>query len=595
MTTIDGTDRYDPRIATAATGLLAVANQVGVLDAADVHVAQRLAALAGELDESVLLAAALVVRATRRGSTCVDLSDLLQIPELAGIPGLPSAEALKLMVRDSILTGEGGPLRWDSERLYLDRYWRLEVDVAAALKERETAAAPALDPAALDLAVARVFGKDDEQAAAVRLSAQCWTSVIAGGPGTGKTTTVARLLAVVAAITPGQARMRIALAAPTGKAAARLTTAIDAQTATLPEEDRGRLGHLNASTVDRLLGTDSRRPGRFRHNADNRLPHDLIVVDEASMISLTMMARLLEAVRPQTRLVLVGDPGQLASVEAGAVLADIVDGFAQRSKYPGAPQQPAPVATLTRVRRHGAEIADLASAVRAGEWEKVRAVRNRCATPRESAGSPAVEPNVEFVLAADRQTAVAGLRELHEAALQGRAERALELMDHHRVLCGPRSGPDGVAGWNRDLSGWLGLDRNSSGEWYAGRPLLVTKNDYLLNLFNGDTGIVVRHPELGLQAAFLANGELRLISPSRLAHVETAYAMTVHRSQGSQFEQVTLVLPPLDSPLLTRELLYTGLTRAMQHLRIVGSEEQLQRAVQTPAARATGLQQRLAT
>ena len=334
-------DGHDRRLALRAEGLLATFNRADVLGAADVHVARRLGAMTGESDEQVLLATALAVRAVRQGSTCVDLATVADLP-LEDDPALPwpDVPAWQATVERSPLVGER-VLRVDNGLLYLDRYWREEVQVCDDLLARLARPAPEVDTAALDAGVLRVFPDAgyDEQRTAARAAAERWTTVLTGGPGTGKTTTVAGLLALLAEQAElesgGARRLRIALTAPTGKASARLQESVDAETRALPAADRARLGELKASTLHRLLGWRPDSSTRFRHDRGNRLPHDVVVVDETSMVSLTMMARLLEAVRADARLVLVGDPGQLASVEAGAVLADLVDGFGRRDGLPG--------------------------------------------------------------------------------------------------------------------------------------------------------------------------------------------------------------------------------------------------------------------
>ncbi|WP_246355026.1 AAA family ATPase [Nocardioides ungokensis] len=328
-------DPRDHRLALGAEGLLRDFNEAGVIEAADVHVARRVTELAGEDDQSVALAVALAVRAVRGGSVCVDLTT---VAEDSGVTELqwPGTDAWLAALEASPLTGTPPVLRLlDDRLLYLDRYWREEEQVCADLLARP-APAPldAADGPALETALDRVFAAAgyDEQRAAARIALAQGTTVLTGGPGTGKTTTVAALLALLAeqAVKSGGAVPRIALAAPTGKAAARLQQAVEEEVARLPESDRARLGTLTAVTLHRLLGPRPDTAARFRHHRENRLPHDVVVVDETSMVSLTMMARLLEAVRPEARLLLVGDPDQLASVEAGAVLADLVEGLGAR-------------------------------------------------------------------------------------------------------------------------------------------------------------------------------------------------------------------------------------------------------------------------
>ncbi len=380
-------------------------------------------------------------------------------------------------------------------------------------------------------------------------------TVLAGGPGTGKTTTVARLLALLHD-QPGPAP-RVALAAPTGKAAARLQEAVAAE---LPAQLRARVPE--AATLHRLLGW---RPGnrRFRYDRTQRLPFDVVVVDETSMVSLTMMARLLEAVRPHARLVLVGDPDQLASVEAGAVLGDLaraggrpepaLDAALQALELPGGVVNG--VVTLEHVWRFGGTIAQLAMAVQAGDADTAVALLRSGQPDLAFADGP------DAGLAAARGDVVSAGRELTEAALAGDTEGALAALERHRVLCAHRRGPFGVTRWSAEIERWLrgALPAAPAGPWYPGRPVLVTANDYDIGLFNGDTGVVVARPE-GLRVAFARGGVPTLHPPSRLSEVTTVHAMTVHRGQGSQFHRVTVVLPPAESPLLTRELLYTAVT-----------------------------------
>ncbi len=604
-------DPYDVAVALGATGLLREYNLAGVLSAADVHVAARLAELAGEPDEQVRLAVALTVRGIREGSVCVDLTEVHRIDPVLAWPD-PVAWATK--VKASVLVGPGRPLRWDLELLYLDRYWRQEDQVRADLLARETQLPPSIDADLLHSSLDRLFSeRDSGQRLAAEVAARRWTTVLGGGPGTGKTTTVARLLAVLhEQHGPG---LRVALAAPTGKAAARLQQAVQTVTAEFDQQDRERLGTLTASTLHRLLGF---RPGegtRFKHDRDNRLPHDVVVIDETSMLSLTLMARLLEAVRPDARLVLVGDPDQLASVEAGAVLADLVAGLTARSLLQPQPQPPTEpptglptqshippttyeaivhgagdggrhgVVVLGRTWRFDGAIAELAVAVRDGNADAALAVL------RDGGDSLTLATTEEQV----RQDVVRAATGIREAAKHGDAVTALHHLDEHRVLCAHRVGPFGVDFWSRKIERWLAEIPGDprEGEWYIGRPLLVTVNDYALGLYNGDVGVVVADKDGPARAVFARGAELVDHAPSRLADIQTVHAMTVHRSQGSQFRRVTVVLPPADSALCTREMLYTALTRAQEHVRLVGTEAELRAAIDRPAARASGLRLRL--
>jgi exodeoxyribonuclease V alpha subunit len=454
----------------------------------------------------------------------------------------------------------------------------------------------------LDAALVRLFppaeqeenGKQREAASA---AARRWLTVLAGGPGTGKTTTVARVLALLAD-QPGPAP-HIALAAPTGKAAARLTEAVRDAIAQLPPEDQSRLGELSASTLHRLLGFRPGSRSRFRHHAGNRLSHDVVVVDESSMISLTLMARLLDAVRPDARLVLVGDPEQLASVEAGAVLGDIVDAGTDASGPAGSASIDTGIVVLERSWRFKGQIAELARAIQAGDADAVMAVLHTPAVdvsfveadPMGAGGGSGAGP-----LAGLREDVVGAARQLIEASRIGDSSAALTHLSAHRLLCAHRQGPYGADRWGTELERWIdaamGVHR-TGGEWYPGRPLLVTANDYEVQLFNGDTGVIVSDGEGGVTAAFGRPADPVLVRPARLGAVQTMQAMTVHRSQGSQFERVSVLLPAEGSPLLTRQLLYTAVTRAESHVRVIATEAAVRAAVATPIARASGLRSSL--
>ena len=421
----------------------------------------------------------------------------------------------------------------------------------------------------------------EEQREAAEIALSQAVTVLTGGPGTGKTTTVARLLALLAeqAELSGLARPRFALTAPTGKAAARLAEAVQLEVAKLDAADRARLGELQAMTLHRLLGSRPDSSSRFRHNRGNRLPHDVIVVDETSMVSLTMMARLLEAVRPDARLVLVGDADQLASVEAGAVLADLVDGLSARADVQ--------VAALRTSHRFGEAIGFLADAIRVGDADQALALLR------------SGDEHVEFIEdddATDRMRSILlphALR-LRHAALLGAVDEALATLDEHRLLCAHRRGPFGVRHWNQQVQRWLAEETGQPpwSEWYAGRPLLVTANDYGLRVYNGDTGVAVAGPD-GLRAV-IAGASMPLdFATSRLADVETMHAMTIHKSQGSQADEVTVLMPSEDSRLLTRELFYTAVTRAKRKVRVVGPDASVRAAIGRRAVRASGLAQRL--
>jgi exodeoxyribonuclease V alpha subunit len=610
----------EARIAVGATGLLAAFNGAGALSAADVHVAQRLARLGGEANEAVLLAAALTVAAVRGGSVCVTLRRLAD----EGVPGsevpvesagsLPWPEpgaweeacAASPLVACGVDGDPGRPLRLVDGRMYLDRYWRQEQLVREEVDRRVAGAVPPVDRDALREAISRVYGDEatGRQRLASAVAAASPLTVLTGGPGTGKTTTVARLLAVLMSLPGGP--QRVALAAPTGKAAARLQEAVWAELEQLGRRsgaDSERVGRPAASTVHRLLGWKAGSRTRFRHDRDNRLPHDLVVVDETSMVPLTLMSRLLEALRPQARLVLVGDPDQLASVEAGAVLGDLVARPVLSSAIEDEVRSLVPelvptdaeasalgngIVRLDRVHRFGSRIGELAEAIRRGDAEQVLSVL-RGGSAEVAFCEIAAEDAVE--IAALRSDVVAAGSTLVEAARNGDERGALRAVEQHRLLVAHRRGPAGVARWTAVVEDWLdasGHGPESPGEWYAGRPLLVTANDRDTGLYNGDTGVVVRK-DGALVAAFGTPDSPVFVRPHRLSSVQTVHAMTVHRGQGSQFSRVSLVLPPAESPLLTRELLYTAVTRARDFVRVVGTEDAVRAAVARPVRRASGL------
>jgi exodeoxyribonuclease V alpha subunit len=551
-----------------------------LFEPADVHVARRLTAMAKEPDESVALAVAIAVRALRGGSVCVDLrsiADQLEMPELPW----PAADDWLAAVRASPLVTGTPVLRLLSdptaELLYLDRYWLEEQQVCEDVLTLLSSTLPGEVPS-----LERLFPDGwEEQRAAAEIALTQSLTVLTGGPGTGKTTTVARLLALLAeqAALSGRPPLRIALAAPTGKAAARLLEAVQLQVDELDAVDRDRLPELKASTLHRLLRTRPDNSSRFRHHRENRLPHDVIVVDETSMVSLTMMARLLEALRPDSRLLLVGDPDQLASVEAGAVLADMVDGLGSRSDVR--------IAALTKSHRFGESIGALASAIRAGDVDDVIAVLR--------GGGDHIEW-LETDDPADplRKVLLPHALRLREAAILGDVTAALSTLDEHRLLCAHRRGPYGVRFWNHQVERWL---TDVTGEppwtqWYAGRPILVTANDYGLGVYNGDTGVTVVRGD-GLRAVVAAGALPLQFATGRLSDVDTMHAKTIHKSQGSQADEVTVLMPDEDSRLLTRELFYTAVTRAKEKIRVIGSEASVRAAVQRRALRASGLARRL--
>ncbi len=613
--------------------------EAGVLGPTEIEVITTMARVSGEAEPTVLLALALAVRGPLLGHVCVDLDTVADTvvvdrPDPEGSVELtwPDADSWRSAVAASSLTRTAAadhelarsaddavaeptgqvatPLVLDGSRLYLDRYWRYEQALVQAIVDRGTASDlddPADDPGGGSVVLDRLLGpfdaaRPDRQRDAAESAIAHRLTVIAGGPGTGKTRTVAQLLAVLEELALARGRpLDIRLAAPTGKAAARMTEAIIEQVgqADVRDEVRDRLVGTEAVTLHRLLGSNGR--GGFRHDAEYPLPADVVVVDETSMVSLPLMAHLFAALRPEARVVLVGDPSQLASVEAGAVLGDLVgidgepadgergDDGARRSPLHGHPG--IGLVVLDRVHRFeaGSPIASLAGQVRSGDADGVVDLL---------AGSDPdqlrwIDP--DDVAARDELSAevVDHARRVITAARSGRAEEALAELTGHAVLSATRLGPTGVAAWNQLVERRLAADPgfDLSGAWYPGRPIIVTANDYLNQVSNGDVGVTVVHERP--QVAFPTGDGVRVLDPSRLDRIETWWAMTIHKSQGSEFGHVVVVLPPPPSPILTRELLYTAVTRARSRVTILASEASIRAAIDRPVSRASGLADRL--
>ncbi|SNS92318.1 exodeoxyribonuclease V subunit alpha [Rhodococcoides kyotonense] len=613
----------DAQLVQRARGRLRTFNEAGILAAADVHVALRLASLGGETSDDVMFATALAVRAVRSGSVCLDLHRLRDIPvdeesdvDVEALPWPELADVLAaLRASPLVVGGDRGPLRPlrlvdtdEGELLYLDRYFLQERTIRHVLDSRGLTR-PDVDTDTVRQQLNSLFVDDekqptlapDRQRIAAALAATQWTAVIAGGPGTGKTHTVARVLAMfVRQLGPS---IRIGLAAPTGKAAARLQESVTEQS-----EELGLPDGLTAMTLHRLLGWQRGSKSRFRHNASNRLPYDVIVVDETSMVSLTMMSRLLEAVRADTRLILVGDPDQLTSVDAGAVLADLVARPVRGTLGPDLetlisadldarddPHEAAlssaerdrlgsGVVRLSRGRRFGGAIAELAVAVRDGRSDRVMELLDG----NDEQLSFHAPTDLDALHTDILGTAAA----VTAAARVGDASEALAKLETHRLLCAHRQGPFGVQDWARRAMEWVGEASGAfldPSRWYAGQPLLVTANDHEARIYNGDTGVVVDVGDGALMAAFQRGSEPQLVHPNVLSSVQTVYAMTIHRSQGSQYDTVSVMLPAQASSLLTRELLYTAITRARHHVRIIGTEAAVRAGVERQVLRASGL------
>ena len=589
-----------------------------VIGATEVHLAAWVARASGVSDPLIALAVAMAAWAAQHGHACADLDELAEAvakehavraddPEVitvawpstdVWIDALRAATAVVRVAEasDAEPQFDTRPLVLHGHRVYLQRYWMDESAVAAAMCARAINLDTTLSPDAATvlehLLPAHTDGEPNLQRAAADMVLRSRLALIVGGPGTGKTYSVARLLAVLLEQSNASGEhLRIALAAPTGKAAARLQESITAAMGQpdvkghISESVRSALASIAPTTIHRLLGPLGAQRQRFRHHAGDPLPHDVLVIDETSMVSLPLLARLVEALSPTARLVLIGDPDQLESVELGSVLGDLVAASAVEGPLSGRSVR------LLRGHRFGGNtpIALLADAIRRGDADGALAhLRSGTVTDGSSVHFLETDdPLAASVLAAVQQVVGPVLAEVRAAAEAGDAETALAAAARARILCAHRRGPYGVDTWNQLGERWMCDDR-PQGTWFAGRPLLATRNDARLGVANGDTGVVVRH-EGRLVAVFRTALGVQRFEPVQLEAVETAYATTVHKSQGSEYPTVVLVLPPATSPLAGRELVYTGATRARTTLHVVGNESAITTSLRVVAHRMSGL------
>jgi exodeoxyribonuclease V alpha subunit len=580
---------------------------------------QRLAVKLGAFSDAAQVAGEAgrhCILALSEGDVCIELS------MLARSLGRPEEDIRKVLMDAKVVTSGGDdevlPIVVDrGGRIYLYRYYDHERQLARAIVSRiPNASLPSLNAAARRFLeerfaenAGRLSGRTDWQKVAVELALTNSLTIISGGPGTGKTTIVTTLIAALAMNNP---LPRIALLASTGKAAARMKDSMNKQMSTLSPELRQRLPD-RASTIHMIMGAvpDS---NDFRHNSDNPLPYDLIVIDEASMIDLSLAARLFSALLPETRVIMLGDKDQLAAVEAGAVFAEMaknsfasgvvgnnslkenpLSGLSRKSAKPEQKNLSDCVVWLTENYRFRVDspIAELASLVVNSEDEKlVQWLYDQKSdeVKWEDIGEDLPVNVVEQL--------VLGFDEYVEAVIQSGPEKVLNAYENFCVLCAVRHGKRGVAGINdiltRKLRSKLSGQESAHSPWYHGRPVMVTENDYSLGVFNGDIGIALKGNDGIMNVWFAArSGDVRPITPSSLPAHQTAFAMTVHKSQGSEFDQVAFVLPAKDSPVLTRELVYTAVSRAKQKLSVYGNMEILRMAVKRHTLRRSGLAEKI--
>ncbi|EOV4176879.1 exodeoxyribonuclease V subunit alpha [Yersinia enterocolitica] len=605
--------------------------------------------IAGDDDPMLQLAAAVLSTEAGAGHVCLPLS-YLQPDQLFGgrqpalsqalwqAVGMPDQLHWIQKLNSSPAVSDGSqptPLVLQNDRLYLQRMWQYEGDVVRFIasdnmaslinKTSDGSGTRDVNEILLRDTLDRLFGpaenEVDWQKVAAAVAATRRISVISGGPGTGKTTTVAKLLTALIQLSQGQ-RLRIQLAAPTGKAAARLTESLGNAIRQLSlTDDERKLFPDQASTLHRLLGAQPNSQ-RLRYHRGNPLNLDVLVVDEASMVDLPMMARLIAALPTKAQVIFLGDRDQLASVEAGAVLGDICRFAELGYSEPRAKQLTRltgcilvgniPIGeveadavnvrdSLCLLRKsyrfdEKSGIGQLALAVNAGRYRDALTVFN--GTYSDIERFSLTDPDDYQVLLED---CAAGYQHYLELAVAGAdAVDVLAAFGRYQLLCALRAGPFGVSGLNERIEQLLHRKRliertpGPSGRWYVGRPVMIGLNDSTLGLFNGDIGIALPDPEGELRVHFqLPDGNIKSVQPSRLPSHETAYAMTVHKSQGSEFEHTALVLPNTFMPVLTRELVYTAITRARQRLTLYCSDTVLSHAIRTPTLRVSGLVERL--
>ncbi len=492
------------------------------------------------------------------------------------------SEGDELFLSANSMVSDGGqtPLILHNHRLYLHRYFHYETRLAVQIRGMAAITlTPDLDEHLIDTYFDDSGQGIDWQKEAAKVALNRVLTIICGGPGTGKTTTVVKILALLLHTAEGQRHPTVALAAPTGKAAMRLSEAVGKSLSHLQLAENSKNAiPTSASTLHRLLGVRRGSP-QFRHNRDNPLGWDVVVVDEASMVDLALMSKLVDAIKPGARLILLGDKDQLASVESGAVLGDFIRSLPENT------------VELQKTYRFEAGIKQLAEAINGSDsataWGLLK-----------DASVTNVSLLEEDLLGYISERYVPFMEAMHEPGTAD-LQKIFAQFNSFRVLCALHYGNRGVDPINRQVE--LALMQRGfpcrPDSWYPGRPVLITRNDYSLDLYNGDIGIGLVDPESGeLQVWFeRAGGGWRSYPPSRLPGCKTVFAMTIHKSQGSEFDEVVVVLPEEDNRILSRELVYTAVTRAKKTVRLVAEKETLRLALARNIERASGLADLLTT
>lgn len=580
----------------------------------DVHLAQFATSFDAQASLAVAVATAFASRAAGLGDVCATLADCQtfasQHPEIAcpsDISAWRDALSLSLAVQSNDADNTALVVLDHADRLYLSRFYQHEQSVAAHLKRSQGALENLPDMAKLQHGLELLFpvrdALPDWQRVAAAIAIRQRFCVISGGPGTGKTRTVARLLCLLQYLSDQP--LRLALAAPTGKAAARLAQSIQREIPELSEllPEAAAQVPTQAGTLHRLLGY--RSDGSYRHNEDNPLLLDLLLVDEASMLDLSMMARLLAALPTHARLVFLGDRDQLASVEAGNVLgdicaehfdfasADMLAYLAQLSEHAVESLELSqdPIAdSICLLRRsyrfaHDSSVGGFARAINTGNWPDAQ-------TLLKAAHSDLI------YLQAEQQDKLGERLVQHFRALLkcDNAQQALQQLSHFQLLCALRKGPAGVEELNLKMHQVLRrAGVISAADNHKGRPIMVLQNDYAQGLYNGDVGLFWPNDDGELVAWFDdGQGGLRSVLPARLPEHESCFAMTIHKTQGSEFKQVCILLPEQPAPILTRQLLYTAVTRAREAVTVVGPSAVVKYMIETSLQRQSGLRDALA-